>query len=61
MAGGPLLALSGGLANLGSLRCAMLLPQHRNAKPPERAKLEIVAGSSDYYYLLIPLVNSNLI
>ncbi|QMU28850.1 hypothetical protein [Adhaeribacter radiodurans] len=39
MAGGPRLALSGGLANLGSLRCAMLLPQHRNAKRPSTAKL----------------------
>ncbi|QMU28315.1 hypothetical protein [Adhaeribacter radiodurans] len=34
MAGGPRLALSGGLANLGSLRCAMLLCSTGTLKGP---------------------------
>ncbi|WP_262891518.1 hypothetical protein [Adhaeribacter radiodurans] len=36
MAGGPRLALSGGLANLGSLRCAMLLRSTGTLKGPQQ-------------------------
>ncbi|MDQ3291038.1 MAG: hypothetical protein M3Q05_07080 [Bacteroidota bacterium] len=36
MTGGPRLALSGGLANLGSLRCAMLLRSTGTLKGPQQ-------------------------
>ncbi|QMU29903.1 hypothetical protein [Adhaeribacter radiodurans] len=52
MAGGPRLAVSGGLANLGSLRCAMLLCSTGTLKGPPQpnwCQLRVAADITTTY------------
>ncbi|QMU29900.1 hypothetical protein [Adhaeribacter radiodurans] len=47
MAGGPRLAVSGGLANLGSLHCAMLLCSTGTLKGPQQPNWYFLRVAAD--------------